>query len=70
MWLVVYIAFLLWLVVSTVLAVCMGTVISRSSLEDEAAEMRRRIGKPRREPTLPPHDPAATPQSTTTQRSG
>lgn len=63
MWLIVYIAFLLRLVVSTMLAVCVGTVISRSSPEDEAAEMRRHIGKPPREPTRRPHAPAGTPES-------
>lgn len=63
MWLIIYIAFLLWLVVSTMLAVCMGTVISRSSLEDEAAEIRRHVRKSQAEPALQPHDPAATPQS-------
>ncbi|WP_170945765.1 hypothetical protein [Rhodococcus sp. 14-2483-1-2] len=46
MWLIVYIAFLLWLVVSTMLAVSVGTAISRSSPEGEAAEMPRRSGKP------------------------
>ncbi|WP_141215904.1 hypothetical protein [Rhodococcus sp. WWJCD1] len=50
MWLIVYIAFLLWLVASTVLAVRMGTAISRSSLEDEAAELRRLFGRAAREP--------------------
>jgi len=60
MWLTVYIAFLLWLVVSTVLAVCMGTAISRSSLEDEAAELRRLFGKAARE-----HHPTDAPGTAT-----
>jgi hypothetical protein len=50
MWLIVYIAFLLWLIGSTVLAVCMGTAMSRSSVEEDAAELRRLLGKTRNEP--------------------
>ncbi|KZE98234.1 MULTISPECIES: hypothetical protein [unclassified Rhodococcus (in: high G+C Gram-positive bacteria)] len=42
MWVIIYVAFLGWLVLSTLLAVCMGTVISRATLEDEAAELRQR----------------------------
>lgn len=79
MWLIVYVAFLVWVVVAAVLAVCLGTAISRSTLEEEAAELRRRpernrqvhngrLHPPASSNREPPHAGLAQPRARSTNR--